>query len=67
MYITCVEKEFAKFKCKCKCLRSFSGYYYLYTQSDTLLLADVFNNFQNMCIEICAFDPARFILAPELA
>ena len=27
-------------------------YYNLYLQSDTLLLADVFENFWNMCLEI---------------
>ena len=39
----------------------------LYVQSDTLLLADVFENFQNMCLEIYELDPARFFTAPGLA
>ena len=38
----------------------------LYVQSDTLLLADVFENFRNKCIEICELDPARFSSAPRL-
>ena len=32
----------------------------LYIQSNTLLLADVFENFQNMCLEIYELDPAFF-------
>ena len=34
----------------------------LYVEKDTLLLADVFVNFQNMCLELCKLDPARFLL-----
>ena len=34
----------------------------LYVQSDTLLLADVFENFRNKCIEIYELDPAHFYL-----
>ena len=33
----------------------------LYVQSDTLLLADVFENFRNKYIEICELDPAHLI------
>ena len=39
----------------------------LYLQSDTLLLADVFENFRNKCIEIYELDSARFLSAPGLA
>ena len=39
----------------------------MYVQSDTLLLADVFENFRNMCIEIYGLDPTHFLSAPELA
>ena len=31
--------------------------YDLYVQNDTLLLADVFENFRNMCLEIYERDP----------
>ena len=45
-----------------------SGEYHdLFFQSDTLLLADVFESFRNMCIKIYEIDPAQFISAPELA
>ena len=33
----------------------------------TLLLADVFENFRNMCLEIYELDPAKFPSAPRLA
>ena len=39
----------------------------MYIQSDTLLLADVFGNFRNMCINICKLDPAKFLTAAGLA
>ena len=46
----------------------YSGEYHdLYVQSDTLLLADVFENFQNMCIEIYELNPAKYLSAPVLA
>ena len=35
-------------------------YHNLYVQSDTLLVADVFENFRNKCIEIYKIDPAYF-------
>ena len=39
----------------------------LYVQSHILMLVDVFNNFQNMCLEIYGLDPAHFLFAPGLA
>ena len=39
----------------------------MYGQSDTLLLADAFENFRAVCIEIFELDPARFLSAPGLA
>ena len=39
----------------------------LYVQSDTLLLADVFENFRNMCIKLYELDPAHFLSLPGLA
>ena len=42
-------------------------YYDLYLQSDALLLADVFENFRNKCIEINDLDPAHILSAPGLA
>ena len=42
-------------------------YHDLYVQSDTLLLAGIFKNFQNMCLETYELDPAHFLSAPGLA
>ena len=39
----------------------------LYVESNTLLLADVFENFRNKSIEIYELDPAHFFSAPGLA
>ena len=36
-------------------------YHDLYVQSDTLLLAGVFQNFRNMCMYICDLDPVHFL------
>ena len=48
-------------------IKNLGGYHDLYVQSDTLLLADAFENFRNKCIEIYELDPAHFLSAPGLA
>ena len=48
-------------------LKNLGNYHDLYVQSDTLMLADVFENFGNKCIEIYELDPAHFLSAPKLA
>ena len=53
---------FKKFK-----LKSLGEYHDLYAQSDTLLLADIFENFRNECLQIYELDPAHFLTAPGLA
>ena len=47
-------------------LENLGDYHDLYVQSDTLLLADVFNNFRDMCIKEYELDPAHFLSLPEL-
>ena len=39
----------------------------MYVQNNTLLLADVFENFRNMCFKIYELDPAKFLSSPRLA
>ena len=56
MQITCTQKEFVDFKTK-----KLRKYHNLKAQSDTLLLADVFNNFWNMNLQKHGLDPAHFV------
>ena len=48
-------------------LENLGDYHNLYIQSDTLLLADVFNNFRDICIKEYELDPAHFLSLPGLA
>ena len=42
-------------------MNNLGEYYDFYVQNDMLLLADVFENFRNMCLEIYEVNPARFL------
>ena len=53
--------------CKDFEIKKLGEYHDFYVQSYTLLLADVYDNFGSMCLEMCKLDPAEFILAPGLA
>ena len=48
-------------------IKSLGEYHDLYVQSDTALLADLFENFRDKCIEIYRLDPAHFLSAPGQA
>ena len=48
-------------------LENSGDYHDLYVQSDTLLLADVFENFRDMCLKEYELDPAHFLSLPGLA
>ena len=48
-------------------IKNLGEYHDLYVQSDTALLADVFENFRDKCIEIYKLDPAHFLSAPGQA
>ena len=47
-------------------LENLGDYHDLYVKSDTLLLADVFENFRDMCIKVYELDPAHFVSLPGL-
>ena len=47
--------------------KNLGDYHDLYVQSDTLLLAAVFENLRNKCIEIYELDPDHFLSAPGSA
>ena len=58
--ITDANYKHAKSVCKDFKIKHLGEYHDLHVQSDTLLLANVFNNFQNVCLKICELDSARF-------
>ena len=57
----------ARKACKDFEIKNIGQYHDFYGQSNTLLLADVFENFKNMCLKICNLDPAKFLSAPGIA
>ena len=65
--ITGVDYRHAKGVCKEFKLKNQCDYHEFYVKRDALLLADVFENFRNNCIEIYELDPAHFLSAPGLA
>ena len=64
--VTDADYVHAKRVCKKFKIRNLGDYCYLYVRSYTLLLANVFENFQNMCLKIYELDPAHFLSAPGL-
>ena len=56
------KKVFKTFECE-----NLGDYTELYCKSDVLLLADVFENFIDVCYEKFKLDPAHYITAPSLA
>ena len=65
--ITSVDYRYAKRVYKEFKSKNLGDYHDLYVQSDTLLLAGIFENFRNKCIEISELDPVHFLSAPGLA
>ena len=48
-------------------VNNLGGCHDIYVQSDTLLLADVLQNFRNMCIKTYELDPFYFLSLPRFA
>ena len=48
-------------------METFKDYHELYNVSDVLLLADVFENFRDLCLKIYGLDPVYYFTAPGLA
>ena len=48
-------------------IKNLGEYHGLYVRSETLLLADVFENFRNACMKNYELDPAHFVYLPGLA
>ena len=48
-------------------MKTFKDYHKLYNETDVLLLADVFENFRNLCLKIYRLDPVYYYTAPGLA
>ena len=61
-YYTHTQKVFDELK-----LNNLGDYHDLYVLGDTLLLANVLENFRNKCIEIYELDPTHFLSVPGLA
>ena len=65
--ITDADYGYANRVCKDFEIKNLGEYYDLYVQSDTLLLADVFENLRIMCLKIYELDPAKVLSASGLA
>ena len=65
--ITDADYAHAKRVCKDFEIKNLGEYHDLYVQSNTLLLADVFENFRNICLEIYKLDRTKLLSAPGLA
>ena len=66
-YISDADYSHAKRVCKDFEIKNLGEYHDLHVQSNTLLLADGFENFRNMYLKIYKLKPTSFFSAPGLA
>ena len=64
--ITDAYYAYTKRVCKDFEIKKLEEYHDSYDQGNTLLLANVFENFRNMCLKIYKLYPAKFISPPGL-
>ena len=66
-HITDADYAHTKRVCKDIEIKNSGEYCNLHVQTDSLLSADVFENFRRMCLKIYKLDPAKFLSTPGLA
>ena len=64
--VTDTDYTHAKRVCKDFEISHLEEYHDLYIQRNILLLADIFENFRNICLQIYELDPAKFLSAVGL-
>ena len=64
--VTDTDYTHAKRVCKDFEINHLEEYHDLYIQRNILLLADIFENFRNICLQIYELDPAKFLSAVGL-
>ena len=65
--ITDADYPQAQWLCKYFETKDLGECHYLYVQGNTLMLADKFENFRNIFLEIYDLDPTKFLSSLELA
>ena len=65
--ITATNYKDEKSVCKDFEIKHLGQYHYLYLRSDVLLLANIFENFREICLEMYELEPAEFFSTPGLA
>ena len=64
--ITDADYSHAKTACKDFEIKKLGEYHHFSVESNKLLLADIFENFQSVCLEIYELDPAYFLTVSDL-
>ena len=65
--ITATNYKDEKSVCKDFEIKHLGQYHYLYLRSDVLLLANIFEKFREICLEMYELEPAEFFSTPGLA